>query len=808
MKDIPNIISQMTLDEKASYCSGLNMWELKAIERLGIPSIMMTNGPHGLQKQAKDSDHVGISESLPATCFPPAVTQAATWNRELIYELGEALGEECRQEKVGVLLGPGINIKRSPLGGRNYDYYSEDPYLAGEMAKQHIKGVQSQGIGTSLKHFAVSNQEFRRMTINVVVDERALREIYLAAFENIVKDSQPWTVMNAYHILNGAYCSENEDLITKILKEEWGFEGFVMSDWGSVNDRVAGLKAGVDLEMPGPAEENRATIIAAVKAGELDEAVLDRAIERILPIVLKVAENLTKDYIYDKEAHHALARRVAEEGTVLLKNDGKILPIAKNSKIALLGRIAKEPRFQGGGSSLTNPTKVDNLYDEMLKQVGEANLSYAEGYPQNDKAPVDKSLIAEALDIASIADIVIVLVGTKEAEGGDHKDMKLPESHTELIEKVAAAHKKVVVLLSNGAPVEMPWIDIVPAILEGYLGGQAGAGAQAEILLGKINPSGKLGESFPLKLKDNPSHPYFPGGPSTVEYRESLYVGYRYYDTAQQAVRFPFGYGLSYTNFEYSDLDIQVGDEIVTATFKIKNTGKVAGKESVQVYVRDPESSVFRPAKELKGFSKVDLQPNEVTTVSVELDRRAFAFYDVEQHDWVVEAGEFEILVGASSQDIRLATIIQLASDQKSSSIAQEKIAPYYTLNKDNAINNEAFEKLYGRSLPLNTIPQKGNYTLNTPLGDMSQSFIGRQLLKMMNIQVKKMFKSGEDEEENPMLGMVEKMLAEMPLRSMLMMSNGAMKRGTLEALLMMINGKTIKGTFALVKSIIAKNTV
>ena len=809
MKDIKELVSQMTLEEKVSLCSGLNMWELKGIARLGIPSIMMANGPHGLQKQAEDADFIGIGNSIPATCFPPAVTQAATWNRDLIYQLGEALGEECRQEKVGILLGPGINIKRSPLGGRNYDYYSEDPYLAGEMAKQHIMGVQSQGVGTSLKHFAASNQEFRRMTINVVVDERALREIYLAGFENIVKDAQPWTVMNAYHVLNNFYCSENATIINDILKKEWGFEGLVVTDWGSVNNRVAGLRAGVDLEMPGPAKDNEAAILAALQAGELEETAVNQAVERILPIIFKAAATLKQDFTYDKQAHHGLARSVAEEGTVLLKNDDATLPIAESAKIALLGHIAKTPRFQGGGSSLTNPTMVDNLYDELVKRVGEANLFYAPGYPESDKAAVDEALIAEALQVAQEADVVIVLVGTKEAEGGDHHDMKLPSTHTALVQRIAAVHEKVVVLLNNGAPVEMPWCESVPAILEGYLGGQAGASAQADILLGKVNPSGKLGESFPIRLEDNPSHPCFPGGPSTVEYRESIFVGYRYYDTAKQAVRFPFGHGLSYTHFTYRDLMVTQQDEAetaVTVTCKVKNVGSHAGKEIVQVYVRDIDATVFRPEKELKGFAKVELQPGEETEVQIELNGRSFAFYDVEQKDWVVEAGDFDILVGASSQDIRLSQTIHLTSTQQTSFVSQkEKLTPYYKLSKESPIDQEAFASLCAKQLPVNEPPRKGNYTLNTPIGDMQDSFIGRLLFRMMKQQVHKMFANAEDEEENPLLDMVDNMLLEMPLRSMGMMSDGAVNRKTLDGLLMMINGRYVKGLGAMVKGIASK---
>ena len=804
MKDIKTILSQLTLEEKAALVTGLNMWQTAAVERLGIPSVLMTNGPHGVQKQAEQGDFVGISNSLPATCFPPAVIQAATWNRELIHEMGAALGEECRQEKVSILLGPGINIKRSPLGGRNYDYYSEDPYLNGEMAKQHILGVQSQGVGTSLKHYAAGNQEFRRMTINAVVDERALREIYLAGFETIVKDAQPWTVMNAYHILNDVYCSENARILNDILRNEWGFQGFVVSDWGSVNDRVAGLKAGMDLEMPGPSLDNQKAIIAAIKAGQIDTAVLDRAVERILNIVTNAVETFKTDFTYDKQAHHEIARRVAEEGIILLKNDNQILPIPTNAKVALLGHFAKKPHYQGGGSSLTNAWQVDNLYDEMVKRIGADNVLYSPAFPVKDNAPTDPALLEEALATAAKADYAVIMVGVAVSEGGDQPGMKLPDSHIALIEKISATHKNVIVLLSNGNPLEMPWANKMPAILEGYLAGQAGAGAQADILLGNINPSGKIAETFPHKLEDNPSHPNFPGGPSTVEYRESIYVGYRYYDTAKQNVLFPFGHGLSYTAFEYRNLNVHVQNDSAKVTLKVKNTGKVAGKEALQVYVRDVESTPFRPSKELKGFAKVHLNPNEEKDVTIELDRRAFAFYDVTQKDWIVEAGDFEILVGASSRDIRLTTTVRVDSTQQASTSADgDSLAPYYALTSS-SIPQTAFASLYGRALPANIQSQKGTFTLNTPIGDMDDTFIGRQLFNLMSSQVKKMFKGTE--EDNPLIGMVENMLKEMPLRSLGMMSNGALKRPTMNALLMMMNGQGFKGFMALLKSLVVKN--
>jgi beta-glucosidase len=804
MERLSEILSTLTLEEKVSLCAGLDMWHLPGIERLGIPSIMLTNGPHGLQKQTGETDHIGVSDSIPATCFPPAVIQAATWNRDLVYQLGKALGEECRQEKVSVLLGPGINIKRSPLGGRNYDYYSEDPYLAGEMGKSHILGVQSQGVGTSLKHFAVSNQEYRRMTINVVVDERALREIYLAGFEKIVKDAQPWTVMSAYHVLNGAYCSENRTILSDILKEEWGFEGVIVSDWGSVNDRLLSMPAGLDLEMPGPALDNRAAILSAIDSGELDMATLDKAVTRNLALILKAQAALAEDFQYDAQAHHALARRVAEEGIVLLKNENKLLPISDNTKLALIGRMAKEPSFQGGGSSLTNATQVENLYDEMVARIGSENVLYAEGYAENDRLVPDADLIAAAAAAARDADVAVVMVGTQEGEGGDHPNMDLPASHNALIEAVAAVQNNVVVLLSNGNPVEMPWIDQVPAVVEGYLSGQAGAGAQADILIGKVNPSGKLGESFPIHLEDNPSHAFFPGGPLTVEYRESLFVGYRYYDTARKPVLFPFGYGLSYTQFEYSDLVVSCLDEVdhfeVEISFKIKNVGEVAGKETAQIYVHDSKSSLFRPEKELKEFVKVELQPGEETIVDLALGRRALAFYDPEAAEWVLEAGIFEILVGASSQDIRLRETIRVESGQAQDQISQNKaLVDYQYLTDSQSISREAFEALYGRPLPVNDPPKKGNYSLNTPIEDLQGSLFGRMLLKMMTNQITKMF--GDVDEDDPMLVMVQNMVKEMPLRSIAMMSNGAITDETLNAMLYLVNGKFFKGISSLLGS-------
>lgn len=758
---------------------------------------MLTDGPHGLRKQAGAADHVGLNDSLPATCFPTASALAATWNRDLVGEVGQALGEECLQEKVSVLLGPGANIKRSPLCGRNFEYFSEDPYLTGEMAKSFINGVQSQGVGTSLKHFAVNNQETRRMTTDSIVDERALREIYLAGFETAVKEAQPWTVMCAYNRINGTYASDHRTLMRDILKGEWGHQGLVVTDWGAMNECVAALQAGVELEMPGTNSGNDGKIIAAVRSGELDEAVLDRAVERILDLIGKAEPALARDFAYDPSAHHLLARRAAGEGAVLLKNQGGLIPLPANAKIALLGGFAQAPRYQGAGSSLINPSQIENLIEELGQLVGEANLAYAPGY--TEKGAVDETLIQQALAAARQADVVVICAGLTdldEVEGLDRKHLRLPAGHNALIERVSAEHKRVVVALSNGSPVEMPWAARVPAILEGYLGGQAGAGAMADILTGRVNPSGKLAETFPLKLEDTPAQPY-PGGPVTVEYRESIYVGYRYYDSAQMEVLFPFGHGLSYTTFAYRDLDLRLSDSAVTATFRVKNTGAVSGKETVQLYVHDVHASVFRPDQELKGFAKLQLAPGEEQEICLTLGPRAFAFYDVGSREWAVEAGDFEIRIGASSRDIRLTGRLHLAQGSGRVSPADSTRLPaYYQLSPGCRFNPADFASLLGQPLPANVGPHKGQYTLNTPLSEMTDSFIGRQLFNFLRAGIQKM---AGGKAETPTGVMMQTIANEMPLRSLLM-SGGMFNRTKLEALLLMINGAFFKGLRAFFK--------
>lgn len=670
-RDIKKMISAMTLEEKASLCSGGSFWTTQALPRHGIPSIMMTDGPHGLRKQGESADHLGINDSMKTTCFPTAAGIAASWNREIAHKLGVALGEECQAEDVQIILGPGANIKRSPLCGRNFEYYSEDPYLSSELAAEHIQGVQSQGIGTSLKHFAVNNQETKRFSIDAVVDERTLRELYLASFEGAVKKSQPWTVMCAYNQINGSFCSQNKMLLTDILKEEWGFSGFVVSDWGAVNERELALEAGLELEMPTSGGEGAGKIVQAIQNGRLSEKVLDNAVERLLHMIFKAADSKKEGAVYDKEVHHRLAREIAAESMVLLKNEGNMLPLAKNGKLAVIGAFAKNPRYQGAGSSRINPNFLDIPYEELQKSAADAVFSYAEGYSLKS-AEVEEDLFREARETAKAADIAIVFAGLPDkydSEGTDRKDMGLPMNQNALIEAVTQVQKNTIVVLINGSAVEMPWIEKVCGVLEAYLGGQAMAGAIADLLFGDVNPSGKLAESFPEKTSHNPSFINFPGEKMKVEYREGLFVGYRYYDKVETAPLFPFGHGLSYTSFEYSKLRIDKQElfdtEQLHVRVSVKNIGTRAGKEAVQLYVRDVESSVLRPVKELKGFEKVSLEPGEEKEVTFVLDKRAFAYYNVDIKDWHVESGNFEILIGKSSRDIVLSERIHVKSSVK-----------------------------------------------------------------------------------------------------------------------------------------------
>lgn len=667
MQDIESLISQMKLEEKAALCVGASVWTTAAIERLEIPSIFVADGPHGVRRMINENSIA--QKSLPATCFPTASCSASTWNTELVQRMGEAMGEEALALGVNILLGPGANIKRTPLGGRNFEYYSEDPFLSGKMAINLIKGIQSKAVGTSLKHFVANNQEYQRFSISAEVDERTLREIYLRAFEMAVKAAKPWTVMCAYNKLNGTYCSEHRPLLVDILKKEWGFEGLVVSDWGAVHDRVASLQGGLDLEMPGSQDRRVKAVIAAIQSGELEPGMLDEAVRRILRIVFK-AQETTLEASFDQEAHHQLAREIAAEGMVLLKNDG-ILPIKGAARIAVIGRSAETPYYQGGGSSHINPTRLDVPWEELRKAAGEEiELDFVQGYPATDT--FDQAMIDGAVNTAKSADLALLFLAlppSKESEGYDRLDMALTEHQIALIEAVAELQTKMVVIINSGSAVSMqPWLEKVNAILQAWMMGQGGGGAIADILFGKVNPSGKLAETFPLRVEDTPAYINFPGDAGEVHYGEGLYVGYRYYDTKKIPVQFPFGFGLSYSTFEYSNL--QVPDTFtdidgLNVTLDVTNTGELPGKEIVQVYVHDQEATISRPFKELKGFVKVDLDPGETKTITISLDFRAFAFYHPRYHTWITEDGDFDILIGASSEDIRLKATAKLSSTLK-----------------------------------------------------------------------------------------------------------------------------------------------
>ena len=664
MNPFTSLIPQMTLEEKAALCTGATAWTSTPVERLGLPAIWVSDGPHGVRRVPEATSMT--MKSLPATCFPTASALASSWDRELIEAMGRALAEECVALGVDVLLGPGINMKRSPLCGRNFEYFAEDPFLAGELAASLINGIQSQGVGTALKHFAVNNQEFERFSINAVVDERTLHEIYLSAFEIAVKKAKPWTVMCAYNKLNGTYCSEHHQLLVDILKKDWGFDGFVMSDWGAVHDRVAALRGGLDWEMPGPKPRRVQAVIEAVQSGELAEEVLDEAVRRILTVVERAAAT-PKTGTFDTQAHHTLARRVAAESMVLLKNNG-LLPLQNPQQIAVIGRSAREPHFQGGGSSHINAIQVDIPFTELQKVAGQAELTFAEGYPHDDS--FQQPLIDEAVGLAQVADVALLYIALpsyKESEGYDRADLDLTSQQVALIKAVTAVQPNTVVILNSGAPVVMgEWLDNAAAVLCAWMMGQAGAGAIADILFGRINPSGKLAETYPLHLNDTPAYLNFPGAYGEVRYGEELFIGYRYYDARGVPVQFPFGYGLSYTTFAYSNPTVSARTfndvDGLVVTVDVTNTGRVAGQEIVQVYVHDQQAKLMRPQKELKGFAKLSLQPGETQTVSIPLDFRAFAYYHPAYHQWITEDGDFDILIGASSADIRSTVTVTLQS--------------------------------------------------------------------------------------------------------------------------------------------------
>lgn len=751
--DAKQLVSQMTLEEKASLCSGNGFWHIKGVERLGFPSVMVSDGPHGLRKQIASGDHLGLNDSISAVCFPTAAGLACSFDRELMHIMGEALGEECQAEDVAVLLGPAINIKRSPLCGRNFEYFSEDPYLAGELAAAYIEGVQSKNVGVSIKHFAVNNQEHRRMTVNAAVDERTLREIYLAAFEIAVKKAKPWTVMCSYNKVNGTYASENKKLLTDILRDEWGFEGFTITDWGACNDHVSGVMAGLDLEMPSTSDISEKLLVQAVLEGRIPESKVDQAAERIISIVARYIENRDSHAVFDRGVHHHLARRIARESMVLLKNEDNLLPIRGSKKVAFIGKYAKEPRFQGGGSSHINASEILSAM-QAVRSV-HSDVSYAQGYDTKEDVILPE-LLSEAVQTAKEANMAVLFLGLPDAfesEGYDRTHMLLPNCQLALLEAVLNVQPRTVVVLHNGSPVEMPWADKVPAILEAYLGGQAQGGAVVDVLFGAANPSGKLAESFPLKLSDNPSYLYFPGDGDKVEYREGIYVGYRHYDAKHMDVRFPFGHGLSYTTFAYSNLHLntmRVSDgENLLVSVDVTNTGSVAGKEIVQLYVASAHKGISRPEKELKQFAKVSLNPGETKTVSMTLDRRAFAYYEVSLPGWYVENGTYRILIGASSRDIRL---------------------------------EESVEAAGSPALPC-------RFTMDSTYGDVMDAPQGKDYADQIMQGIRSFVEAaGEGSALSP--DMIDAMIRDMPLHTLVTFSEGKINRDTLKDMIRTLNGE------------------
>ena len=790
------LVARMTLDEKAALCSGTGLWHTSAVERLGVPAILLTDGPHGVRKATgKGAPAFGNTE--PATCFPTAAALASAWDVDLLREVGAAIGAECRAQGVHVLLGPGLNIKRHPLCGRNFEYFSEDPVLSGELAAALVEGVQSQGVGACLKHFAVNNQETRRMVVDAVVDERSLREIYLRGFEIAVRKAAPWTVMCAYNKVNGTYCSEHERLLTRILRDEWGFDGLTMTDWGAANDRVAGVAAGLDLEMPGSRGVNDRRVAAAVTAGELPEPLLDRTAERVVALTLRAtAAAPGTGTAPDLDAHHALARRAATESAVLLQNAGELLPFSGQRSLAVIGAFARAPRFQGTGSSRVHPTQVECAFDAIVQLMPPAaKLAYAPGYDpeESDLAP---ALAEEAAALAAGVDAVALFVGLPDAyesEGFDREHMRLPAQHERLIEAVCAANANVAVVLANGSPVEMPWAGQPRAILEAYLGGQAGGGAVAALLFGNANPSGKLAETFPLRQTDVPADPWFPGVGRQVAYREGIYVGYRYYDAIGAQVAFPFGHGLSYTRFEYSDLQATPAEGDAGAfevAVTVRNVGTRPGAETAQLYVHQRAAPTHCPEQELCAFAKAHLDVGEARRLAFRLEASALRWFDADAGAWVPASGVAEIRVGASSRDIRATVEVNLPG---ASGAAQERVAhPIH----DGQFAAGSFEAWLGHPLP--PAEPTRPFHINSTLGELEATRLGRAVrARFAAVFAKRL---GLDSVDAATRKMFTRMQADMPLRALVLHSGGALSFRMASALAALADSRPIATLRALVR--------
>ncbi|WP_078549514.1 beta-glucosidase [Litchfieldia alkalitelluris] len=784
------IIKNMTLEEKASLMSGKDFWQTQDIERLGINSIFLADGPHGIRKQAEAADHLGLNASVPATCFPTAATVANSWNLELGKKIGEYLGEEAVAQKVNVLLGPGINMKRDPLCGRNFEYFSEDPYHAGKMAAAYIRGIQSHGISACVKHFAANNQEERRMSIDTIVDERTLREIYLTAFEIAIKEGKTKTVMSAYNMLNGEYTNENMHIMRDILRNEWNYEGVVVTDWGGSNDRVAGLLAGNELEMPTTAGETNKEIIAAIKSGKIKEEVLDECVDRLLDLIFTTEDVYKNGYKqeFNVEEHHQVAQEVAEESIVLLKNEGNILPLKKGVTVATIGEFAQQARYQGAGSSIVNPTKLDNTL-QCLKDSGLVNIGFEPGFERYGKRSQGK--ISRACALAKKAEVVLLYIGldeATEAEGLDRQNMKIPENQLDLLNALYEVNQNIVVVLSCGAAVEMPWITKVKGLVHGYLSGQAGAQAILRVLTGAVNPSGKLSETYPIRYEDTPAYHQFPGKEVSVEYREGVYIGYRYYDTAKVNVLFPFGFGLSYTTFEYSNL--QVSKDAVT--FSITNTGDVAGMEVAQLYVGCKSDDIFRPSKELKGFAKVLIGAGETKTVSIPFDDKTFRYFNVKTNQWEIEEAQYNLMIGASSADIKLEDTLFVEGTGAPLPYDKAKLPSYYSASKANTIDQNEFEQLLGRKVPVSKWDRSKPLGYNDTISQCQYAKGTFARFTFYSIKFAYWFlkKIGKRTTAN----IIMMSIYNMPFRGVARMTGGVINMPMLDGILMMVNGHFFKG--------------
>ena len=788
------LIDQLTLEEKAALLGGKGEWDSRDIPRLGIPSMIMSDGPHGLRRQAGAGDHLGLNASLPATCFPTAATMANSWDTELGTEVGTALGEEAKALGVNILLGPGMNIKRSPLCGRNFEYFSEDPYMAGKMAASYVKGIQSQGVYSCIKHFAVNSQEERRMAMNAVVDERTLREIYLAGFEMAIAEAGPGSIMTSYNQVNGEYANESMHLLKEILRGEWGYDGFVVSDWGGANDHVTAVKAGSDLEMPAPGLGSARELVAAVKDGSLSMEDLDARVDELLDAVLTTTE-AAKGHSeeFDVEGHHALARKAAAQCAILLKNAEGILPLGEGTKVAVVGDFAFQPRYQGAGSSMVNCTKVETIEQMIAEEKGLVVTKMCHGYKRNGEP--DSALLSEAIKAAEGADVVLYFFGLdemSESEGLDRTHMRIPQVQIDVLRAMAKVNPNIVGVISAGSSIEMEWEDSLKAILHGYLTGQAGAGAVLDLITGRVNPSGKLTETYPLVYKDVPSSPYYPAKERNSEYREAMFVGYRYFDTFDKAVRYPFGFGLSYTTFEYSDL--KVTDK--GAAFTVRNTGDAAGAEVVQMYVGLPASKILRAKKELKGFAKIFLAPGESKEVTIPFDGYTFRYWNVKKNAWTVEGGTYIISIGSSVADIRLTGTIEVKGEEAPAPYDNEKLTVYRD-GKILEIPDEAFSELLGGPIP------DGSWTSALTENDAICQLVNAKsgLARFIYKQLEKK-KQEADAAGKPDLNVL--FIYNMPFRAIGKMTGGAVDKKMVEGMVDVVNGhffgglgKVIGGYFA-----------